>query len=181
VDPGAHVVAVAAPNHEERRFDVTLGEAEARSIEVSPGARVAVAPAPPSPLLGGTVAPVATQPPPPDARARPSSTQRTVGIVLVGGGAAVATAGSILALVAKGNYDDSAEFCSGADRCTAEGVEIRDDARTNGDVATVLFFSGLAIAAGGAVLWIFAPSTSSRPGGAGLWVGPASVSARAVW
>jgi hypothetical protein len=66
----------------------------------------------------------------------------------------------VIALGAKSSYDDALEeHCFGdADRCSLLGVELTDDARGRGNLATVIGAVGLAAVAGGIYLWITAPT-----------------------
>jgi hypothetical protein len=87
---------------------------------------------------------------------------------------ATLVAGVAVALSAQADYDDSAAFCR-EDRCTAEGLAIREDARTLGTVATALTVVGAAGAGVGLVLWLATVPQSSGPGSA------RAVSVRASW
>ena len=69
----------------------------------------------------------------------------------------------VLALGARSDYDDAlADHCGGrADGCDAEGVRLTGDARSRGNVATIVGGVGLLAAAGGLVLWLTAPMETS--------------------
>src|SRR5262249_1692660 len=62
--------------------------------------------------------------------------------------------GSVFALVANSTYHDSLDECpKDKNRCTSVGVRLRDDARTQGDLATVGFvIGGLGLATAGVLL-----------------------------
>jgi len=96
-------------------------------------------------------------------------------------GAGVASAGAIaiaigggLALQAKNQYDSVAAQCPEVG-CTRAAFDTRNDARSKADVATVVIVTGALAVAGGAVLWLLAPSDTTRvglgPGGAAVRIG----------
>jgi hypothetical protein len=73
----------------------------------------------------------------------------TLGLVTMGVGAG-------FAFYAKSKNDDSAGACQGL--CMPDGSQARRDALSAADNATVAFVAGGALAAGGVVLWLAAPS-----------------------
>jgi hypothetical protein len=163
VDPGKHTVVVSAPGHAARSYEVTLVERERRRLPVSAG------PALPPAI---TTAP-APAPAPQDGNA--SRGLHTTGFVVAGLGVATVVAGVAVALSAQADYDDSAPFCRD-DRCSAEGLTIRDDARTLGTVATAMTVVGAVGAGAGAVLWLATAPGPSVPG-----TSARAVSVRASW
>ncbi|KYF99199.1 hypothetical protein BE18_01870 [Sorangium cellulosum] len=79
-----------------------------------------------------------------------------VGLGVVGLGV-----GTALGFVAKSTFDESIEggHCDEEGRCVDQtGLDLRDDAVRMGNIGTVVFIAGAVLAAGGAVLWITAPS-----------------------
>jgi hypothetical protein len=81
-----------------------------------------------------------------------------VGVVGIG-------VGTIFGLMASSKNEDSKAECSADDpnRCSAAGVEMRDEAMANGNVATVAFIVGGAALAGAGALWLL-DSESERTG-----------------
>ena len=150
VDPGTYVLAASAPGRKSWTANaVVAGEGTTSSITVpaledaaarAPGPRVELPPPPPGDTLRG-------------------SGQRTLGGVLAGAGLAALGTGGVLALVAKSKFDAAGVHCGGGS-CDPEGKRITDDARGLGNVATIVFGAGAALAAGGIVLWLTAPSRS---------------------
>lgn len=159
VDAGRHVVVVRAPEHADRTFEVVLVERERRRLPVSTGARVDAASSGAAIAAGGAAAGAPDAPP-------PASALPTVGIVVAGVGVAAIVAGVAVALTASADYEDSAPFCDG-DRCTDEGLTIRDDARTLGTVATALTVAGAIGAGAGVTLWLITAPSKSAPAQAG--------------
>jgi hypothetical protein len=87
--------------------------------------------------------------------------------------------GTAFALKAKSNNDDSFGACDPVDKnlCQQKGLDLRNDARTAGNLATVSVGLGVAALVAGGVLYFTAPSDekprttlvpSVGPGTAGL-------------
>jgi hypothetical protein len=74
--------------------------------------------------------------------------------------------GTAFALMANSRYDDSLEFCDAddANACDQPGIDLRDDARGKGNIATVGFIAGGALLATAGAVWIFSGSSSEKPG-----------------
>jgi len=173
VDSGAHVVVASAPGYVTAtvRANLERDGAEA-SVVVPPLEREAApTPAPSSAAAAVALAPVSALPPatPPAPESPESSApvagtsgrgQRIAGWIVGGAGVAAMGVAGVLALAAKSSYDGAAG-CS-ATACTDEsGFEARNSARSQGNVATVVFFAGAAAVVGGGVLWLTAPSSTS--------------------
>lgn len=88
---------------------------------------------------------------------------------LIAGGVGVAgvAVGSVFGLSSKSKRDDSNGFCTG-NECAPEGVALRDDAISAGNVSTVAFIVGGVGLAAGAVLWFTLPSGSDARAGAAV-------------
>lgn len=146
VDPGPHVVRARSASGAEASTRIVAVEgrkAEEIALTIAPAA-AAAAPRP---------APDATD------RERPRSTFTTGRWIAVGiGGAAVLGLGTggLLALSAKGRYDDSAAFCTGND-CDATGLGIRSDAIDRANLATAVSVVSLVAAGAAVVLWLVTP------------------------
>jgi hypothetical protein len=144
IDPGVHVLEIAAPGYVTRtsRFEVAPhANVEVAVPELAP---IAVAP------VVRSTAPVPTAP---AARSR-----RNLGLWI--GGAGVALAGTSLALGidAKLGYDAAVrEHCETHLRCDDRGMSAIRSARLRGDIATVAGAVGLATIAAGIIVYVSSP------------------------
>lgn len=177
VDPGPHKVTASAPG--KRTFETTVTTVEGRTARVSvprdlPAAPPAPAPAP-APVATGAATVDTTHPvasgattttlaapvdptlsfPPPIVE-RPGSAQRTLGWVVTAIGAVGVGVGAGFGLSSLAKRDESRDHCVG-DACDAIGVDLRDDAIRNGNVATIATIAGGAAIAGGLILVLTAP------------------------
>ena len=199
VDPGTHAVSAAAPARARWETALRLDQPGVVTVEVPPlapgGDAKAPAAAPPAkPPASPPAVPDAASPPPPGAPVavpvpEESSWQSPVGFAAMGIGAAAMGVGTVLAFTAKSTFNESNEGgrCDADGRCNAEGLGLRDDAVSRGNVATVVFVAGAAVAIGGAVLWLSAPTSSQRsltgptPARLAVGVGPGSVTLRGAF
>ena len=154
IDPGAHSVSISAPNKKTYRTTVKIPDDASTTNLVIPPLAEAEKDAPPA-----VVAPVAA--PTPEAPPTPSNTTRTIGMVLAGTGVVAIGVGGYLALSARSKYHDADAHCPAAG-CDDIGAKQTEDARSLGNVATVVMGAGLAIGVTGAVLWLTAPSKSDN-------------------
>jgi hypothetical protein len=181
------IVAEATPALEVRRDGSIIGEAQwGQKIPIDPGITRITATAPgrkgwssdveiaPGPVTVEVRVPVLA--PSPSANAEPAKAvetggpRRTLGIVGVGVGAVTLATSGVLGLVALGRYRDAErDHCAG-DTCNAQGKDDTDAARSLGHVATWVGVAGAALAAGGALLWLSAPTSSTR-----VAIGPATL------
>jgi hypothetical protein len=130
VDPGAHTVEATAPGR----------VAWSRSVSVPPGPGVIEVSVPTLDKLPAD--------PPPGVAPRP---RRTLAYGLGGAGVAAIGGSLILGAMARSKWNDSRPHCE--DRlCDPAGVELAGDARTLGNVSTVVFVAGTAAVATGVVL-----------------------------
>jgi hypothetical protein len=194
VDPGDHVVVVAAPGHATRTLRAHVGpESPAATVNVDtledgPPAAGAATPAAgaATPAPAGTPAPAetsgATSGPsgasaelpgePPTSEDR-GATRRWIGISVGAAGLVAAGVGTVFGLSAKSKLDASNDgHCNAADYCYAEGLSMRKDAENAATLSTILFVAGGAALAAGVVLYVTAPK---HPSAAGLVVAPAPV------
>jgi hypothetical protein len=172
VDPGTHTIEASAPKKLAWTTQVDVKE-PGKTVTVNvpvlqdaptppappPSASVTTSALPPSTATTGASPP---PPPPPSATPETSSSRGTIGLIIGGVGVASVAVGTIFALNAKSKYNDSLGQCSVNDKnaCTPSGVQMRDDARSAGNVATVGIGLGAALVAAGAVLWLTAPSST---------------------
>ncbi|WP_437954562.1 hypothetical protein WME76_23595 [Sorangium sp. So ce119] len=193
LDPGEHRVAAAAPGHSPWETTIAVEKPGVVSVTVP-----ALARAPASSAAPGTdVAPKAIAAPPPadppkaDAPSpQGGSIRKPIGIVGVGLGVVGLGVGTALGFMAKSTFDKATEggHCNEAGECVDQtGLDLRDDAVMKGNIGTAAFIAGAVLAAGGAILWITAPSappagtasarglTGGAPWSARVGVGPGSV------
>jgi hypothetical protein len=130
------------------------------------------------PATGGAQSPVDVPSKTEPAR---SSPLKTAGLVVGAVGVVALGVGTVLGVLAiSKNSNANSGHCGtafgGANNCDPTGLALRSDAVTFGNVSTASFITGGVLAAGGAGLWLFAPSTSVEAGptvgngGAGLTV-----------
>jgi hypothetical protein len=180
LDPGAHALVVRADDRVCTTINVTLIEAEARTIDLH-DTTAACRPEPPPPAAPET--PPATSPAPRVSESPPAlpaalphneagEPLRWTGAALGGAGIIAIGVGGFLALSAKSDYDGVASQCPPRG-CTQSAYDTRENARSRADAATVVMIAGGVLAAGGAVLF-FMPSTSGRSTAA-VGVGPGGV------
>ncbi len=170
VDPGTQSLEASAPGKKPWRVAVELTElGTQRELSVGPLDDAPVARPEPAPRPGpATSAHTADT-------SSAGSTQRTIALVVGGAGVVGMGVGAVLALGAKSTYDDSDPHCDDGGRCTAEGLELRDDAVSRGNLASVVFGVGTAALIGGGVLWFTAPAAVQ------LGVAPGHVRVRGTW
>ncbi len=89
--------------------------------------------------------------------------QRTAGLVIGGVGIVGVIVGSVFGVIAISKGKEADKECAPPDRtsCTMKGVEAGDAQKTSGNVSTIAFIAGGALLAGGAVLYLTAPSGST--------------------
>ncbi|MEZ4400430.1 MAG: tetratricopeptide repeat protein [Kofleriaceae bacterium] len=139
VDPGTITIRASAPGHVrfETKVDVPTVRAE-KSIEVP---LLAMSP-------GGDA-------PPPEVFADPGRGRRRIGLVTAAAGVAGLGAGIGLGLVARGRYRDAG--CDGGVCVEGADVDAANQARSLGNVGTVIGAVGVAALAAGAIVWVTAP------------------------
>jgi len=172
VDPGSIVIEATAPGRRSWQTTISVIPKSAQLL-TSPLLEVdgAAPPIATTESSESAQAPVVTsEPAPAPADADPGSGQRTLGFIVGGVGLVGLAVGGGFALSARSKNEDSKSFCRQDDpnRCSAEGVTLREDAQTAGTIATVAFGLGLAAVAGGVVLIVTAPSSGQ---GAALSLG----------
>ena len=180
MDPGDHKFVVTAPG--KKTWETTTRVAsdgkttvvQIPVLEDAPRAVAATAP-PASTVTPSTVVvqPTTTQPSsdstltttettrgPVEADSNRGSGQRVAGVIIAGIGVAGIATGTVFGLQSKSKHSDSDAHCTG-NLCDATGVQLRDDARTSGNISTIAFGAGAAALVGGIVLYVTAPSSSA--------------------
>ena len=176
VDPGSYQISVTVGAEHKWSEQAVAKQGKTVRVVVPALSDAGAAAAPTAPAPGAPAAPKRTlDPPAPIARdpgmrdTRPGDTQRTAGLVVGGAGAVSMGVGTIFLLRALSKDDSSKDHCSSDNRCTDKGKELRDEARSSGNIATVFVGAGAAALAGGALLYFTAPSPEST---AHFWLGP---------
>lgn len=92
--------------------------------------------------------------------------QRTLGLVVGGVGIAGLVVGGAFGLVSMSKNDEADAECKPPDHklCTQKGLDAGEAATQAGNVSTIAFIAGGALALGGAVLWLTAPSGGTSVG-----------------
>ena len=153
VDPGSHMIEATAPGKKAWRSTVKVEGDNASVIVAVPALEDAPVETQATPSLGAS-----TDLPP------EGKTRRTIALVVGGVGVVGLGIGTAFALQAKAKYDDSLPSCpTDKNICSAQGVSLRDDARTAGNVATVAIGAGAAALVAGAILFLTAPSAGGEP------------------
>jgi len=194
VDTGTHTVEASAPARKPWSITVDVAQDGAQStvgipaLEEAPADTTAAAVAPAATGEAPAATPQAASAAPADAApssGSSGSTQRVVGAIVAGVGVVGLGVGGILGLGAKSKYNDSLENCQTAspNLCNPTGLTQRDDARSAGNVATVVVGVGAAALVAGGILWLTAPRSHASASSATLEVAPTlgGFVARGAW
>ncbi len=157
VDPGSHTIEAVAPGKKPWRSTVQLAGEHASIVVSVP----AFDDAPPAERSNA-----ATVAAPGGGEAASSvPARRTVALIVGGVGVVGLGIGTVFAIQAKSKYDDSLAHCTEEDKnkCFDEGVRLRGEARSAGNVATVAMGIGGAALIAGAVLFFTAPASTDKP------------------
>ncbi|MBS2014371.1 MAG: hypothetical protein JST00_15900 [Deltaproteobacteria bacterium] len=176
IDPGAHKIVATAPGKQPWETQVQATEGKTTRVSIPrelPNAIVAAAPAPapnapppspaPLPPASGVTSSsfTTTESFPPPVTEERGTTQRTLGWIVAGLGAAGLGVGGAFGISSMSNRDEARQYCTG-DLCNAQGVSLRDDAIRDGNVATVTMIAGGAALAGGLLLVLTAGHGASK-------------------
>jgi len=168
IDPGVHALrVVAASGVVEQQLVIREGEKN-RLVELALPPRAApeppVPPVPAPPVVAPVVAPVAAPaaPPspsvPPSVDAPPRSRRKLLGLGVMGVGAGAIVVGAVFGAKASSTWSDAKDACGDGCAPGSRGYQLRDDARGQATISTVGFVVGGLAVAGGAVLFLTAPS-----------------------
>jgi hypothetical protein len=155
VDPGPHTLEATAPGKKPWQGTVQVDGEKASVVGTIP----ALDDAPP-----GSASTASSSAATVGADASSSGGRRTLGLVIGGVGVVGVGVGTVFALKAKSKYNDSLNDCHPDDKnvCNTGGLTVRDQARSAGNVATVVMGVGGAALVAGAVLFLTAPSSSTE-------------------
>lgn len=180
VDPGAHTFTFEAPGNAPVSKEIVLHEGEkGRTERVVIGAGGSGPSASSSTVSAGSPGAAV----PPSESTGNGGTQRTIGLVVGGVGAAALVAGGIfggLTIAAHSDYqkDCGSNIGAPANQCNQHGISGQSDAATKGTLSTVFFMAGGVAAAAGALLFFTAPSGSTS---VQVGVGPSGAVLRGAW
>jgi hypothetical protein len=187
IDPGEHVVSVAAPARIPWETKVKVDQGGHTVVVAVP--QLAAAPvAVVAPPQGGNVVPSrssagggvgsdTTQ----ENEGRGLGIQKTLALVAGGIGVAAIALGSVYGLKSMSKRNEADELCPPECGGSSPAATANDQAWTAGNVATAGFIVGGAALAGGVVLWLTAAPSSNSPTTAQVGIGPASVVVRGSW
>jgi hypothetical protein len=171
-NPGTHVVRASAEGYKPAEARVTVtegGTATANlTLENDPNAAAAAATGPAAPVTGPAAPAGGVSAPPAESEGGGSSV-KTIGIVLMGVGAAGLAAGAITGIMAMGKHSSLSDECPDG-KCAEDKQSDIDGYKTLGTVSTVGFIAGGVLAAGGAVLFFTAPKEGSRSASLEPWI-----------
>ncbi len=150
IDLGTSKITAAAPGYKPWAGDATA-KAEKQSVVITVTLE----------LDAGSAA-LPPPPPPIDRGEPPQSSRKTLGLIGVVGGGAVLAGGLTAGLLARSKWHQAKDVCGGTICDTQAELDRAQDytdaARIRGTISTVLVIAGGVMVAGGAVLWLTAPS-----------------------
>lgn len=153
IDPGAHVIRASAPGFEPRELTIEIkGDAVHEKIEIP---KLVALPTPIAPVTPVTIV----------APSDRGATQRAIGITLAAVGLVGVGVATVFGVRAMGTLSDSDEHCD-PQTCDDQGIELRDDARSQANISTAFFIVGGVFLGSGLALWLTAPRASSPTAGA---------------
>jgi hypothetical protein len=167
VDTGSHSIEASAPGRKPWQVTVEVAQDGAQPavavppLEEAPVEASASAAASPAPVAASPALSPLTPQGAADQASAPGAggTQRAVGGVIAGLGVVGLGIGAAFAIIAKNKYNDSkanGQCPDDPNVCDATGVSERNDARRDGDIATVAVGAGAAALVAGVVVWLTA-------------------------
>lgn len=102
------------------------------------------------------------------------SVRKIAGIAMVVAGGVGLGVASYLTLDARSSYNDAidAQCMGAANMCSDDGLRLTRDARSQANTATIIAIAGGAVAVGGLVLWLTAPSGGGSSSERAAYVAP---------
>ena len=166
-DPGVHKVRSMSEDGNVWASEVTAVAGGTIGVDI-PLLRPLRSGAPSTPSPPETSEPATPALPKQDATpAAPGKTQRTAGLITAGAGVLGLGLGAVFGIRAKSLKNDSngPGLCEEAtNKCTPQGIEKRDEALGSATLSTILIVLGGVAVAGGAVLYLTAPTTGKTAG-----------------
>jgi hypothetical protein len=163
VDTGSHSIEASAPGRKSWQVALDVAQDGAQAAVTVPALEQApvepAAPAAPLPSAASPAAQPATPQTAEETTVGGGGTQRAIGGVVAGLGVVGLGIGTAFAIIAKNKYNDSkanGQCPTDPNICDATGVSERNDARSDGNVATVALSAGAAALVAGAVIWLTA-------------------------
>ena len=153
VDPGKHAIEAKAKG--KKPFTTTIDVSERSK---SPSVEIPVLEADPE----GDKTTVVT--PPPVEQTKDGSTQRYIGIGVMGAGVIGVVIGTVFGLKTSSKWSEAKTHCTGID-CDRSGVTLAAEAKNAGTASTIAFIAGGVFLGGGAALFFTAPSAPKKESG----------------
>jgi hypothetical protein len=165
VDPGTHQIEVTAPPHPKQSGSVTVRakgdrvEWTATSPPVESAASMRAPAAALAPVPEGPIDSLSSEP-------AQSSTQRTLGLVTGGVGLAGVAAGAVFGVISISAHSSVVGRCPSYPTCSSNDRDVLDEMNTRaastGTASTISFVAGALLLAGGAALFLTAPSARAE-------------------
>lgn len=190
VDPGTTRIEVSAPGYQVAKVEVTVPVQAPAPIEVElpplvqdSGAEVTPATAE-TPALSTVTAsssePLPASPPPVHDE---TSSRKTIGLVLGGVGIVALGVAAVFTITGYSDYQSSLDDCAAGNEnsCGVEGKALRDDARSDLNLATIVGSAGAVVLGTGVVLYVTAPTSASATGTEALLTRGLGLGYQGVW
>jgi tetratricopeptide (TPR) repeat protein len=168
VDPGKHTVDASAKG--KRPYSATVEVSEKNKSPALDIPALEDEPSSAPPAEGGPPKKVET----PGDDERGGSNMKTIGIAVGAVGLAGIGIGSFFGIRASDKWKDAKARCNSSYECDPTGVDLADQARSAGNIATLGFIAGGALLVAGVVLFVTAPSGKSATK-MNVGVGPGSL------
>jgi hypothetical protein len=152
VDPGKHTIDASAKGKKPYSTTVDVSEknkapsVDIPALEDEPASSPPAAGAPPKTID------------PPDEDESSGSSRKIIGIAVGAVGLAGVGIGSFFGLRASDKWKEAKTRCNTSYECDQTGVDLTDQARSSGNIATIGFVAGGALLVAGVVLFVTAPS-----------------------
>jgi hypothetical protein len=191
VDPGEYLIEARAPGKKPWSTRIKAEPGRATAVILPPLDEPIAAPPEPAPAAtppAATTAAAASTVTSVDSTSSGLHGQQIAAIVVGSAGVVAAGVGAVFVVSAKSTYNSSAPYCDGNNFCSQQGLDYRDSAFQKARIATAALIGGGLAVAGGAVLWLTAPSphaeTANVPSlrvSAAALPGTASVTITGLW
>ena len=160
VDAGEHELSASAEGKLTWTTKVQIVDAQDAKVTIPV---LQDAPTPPPPVV---VAPLPYVARPTDPPAPYWTTWRLVGVGAAGAGVLTMGVGTVVAVVAKGHYEDASKPCTNhvCPATATDSVKRANDAISTAGVATGVFVGGAVLTAAGAALFFLAPALDGKTG-----------------